>query len=54
MCVNRPMISHFDLAVAQLPCYSIFLHAWKNYAGLFWQAIVIVLMVIALIALVDS
>jgi hypothetical protein len=26
----------------------------KNYAGLFWQAIVIVLMVIALIALVDS
>jgi hypothetical protein len=31
----------------------IFTSMEKNYAGLFWQAIILALMVIALIALVD-
>jgi hypothetical protein len=54
MRVNGSAISHFDLAGTWLPfgtrCFCI---QGENCAGLFWQAIILALMVIAQIALVD-
>jgi nicotinamide riboside transporter PnuC len=54
MRVNGSAISCFDLAGMWLPfatrCFCI--HG-ENCAGLFWQAIILALMVIAQIALVD-
>jgi hypothetical protein len=47
--VNGPAISLFNLAGARLLLLlDIFACMEKNYAGLFWQTIILVLMVIAL------
>jgi hypothetical protein len=54
MHVKDPVISRFDLAGAQLPFATLYfcMHG-ENCASLFWQAIILVLMMIALIVLVD-
>ena len=48
------VISCLDLVGAQLPFVTRYfgMHG-ENYAGIFWQVIILALMVIALIALVD-
>jgi hypothetical protein len=54
MRMNGPMISRFDLADARRPfATQYFCMHGENCASLFWQAIILILMVIALIVLVD-
>jgi hypothetical protein len=50
MRVIGPEIPHFDLAGARLPFATLYfcMHR-ENCAGLFWQAIILVLMVIVLV-----
>ena len=50
MRVNGPTISRLDLVGAQLPFATrYFCMHEENYAGLFWRAIILALMVIALV-----
>ena len=54
MCVNGPMISRFNLAGARLYFATLYfcMHE-ENCIVLFWLAIILALVEIALIALVD-